>query len=87
MAVTERLRARALQVLAKDESEPVPSPCQSICSMDAKDGLCLGCLRTLQEIAQWSQASQVQRVKFGSRFSHVAVAIDGLFAPLVTPSG
>ncbi len=61
MAVTERLRARALQVLAKDESEPVPSPCQSICSMDAKDGLCLGCLRTLQEIAQWSQASQVQR--------------------------
>jgi len=57
MVVTERLRARARQVLEKDEREPVPSPCQSICSMDAKDGLCLGCLRTLQEIAQWSQAS------------------------------
>ena len=58
MGVTERLRARARQVLAKDESEPVPSPCQSICSMNAKNGLCLGCLRTLQEIAQWSQANQ-----------------------------
>lgn len=57
MVVTERLRARARQVLEKDEGEPVPSPCQSICSMDAKNGLCLGCLRTLQEIAQWSQAS------------------------------
>ena len=58
MGVTERLRARARQVLGKDENEPVPSPCQSICSMDAKNGLCLGCLRTLQEIAQWSQANQ-----------------------------
>ncbi len=57
MVVTERLRARARQVLEKDEREPVPSPCQSICSMDAKEGLCFGCLRTLQEIAQWSQAS------------------------------
>jgi predicted Fe-S protein YdhL (DUF1289 family) len=32
----------------------VPSPCISVCRMDAKTGLCEGCLRTLDEIAAWS---------------------------------
>ena len=57
MRVIERLNLRAQQVLVADASAPVPSPCQSICSMDARKGLCQGCLRTLSEIAQWSQAS------------------------------
>ena len=34
--------------------EPVPSPCVSVCRMDADSGLCQGCLRTLDEIAGWS---------------------------------
>ena len=29
------------------------SPCISICQMDAEKGLCLGCYRTLCEIAAW----------------------------------
>jgi len=33
---------------------PVPSPCISICRMDARSGWCEGCLRTLDEIAAWS---------------------------------
>jgi len=32
----------------------VPSPCVSICIMDAATGLCTGCLRTIDEIAAWS---------------------------------
>lgn len=32
---------------------PVPSPCISICRMDTQSGLCEGCLRTLDEIADW----------------------------------
>ena len=31
------------------------SPCVSVCRMDAGSGLCLGCLRTLEEIAGWAQ--------------------------------
>ncbi|MBC7955341.1 MAG: DUF1289 domain-containing protein [Cytophagales bacterium] len=31
----------------------VPSPCISVCQMDAASGLCAGCLRTLEEIAAW----------------------------------
>lgn len=32
----------------------VPSPCISVCRMDAPSGLCAGCLRTIEEIAAWS---------------------------------
>jgi len=34
---------------------PVPSPCINVCRMDAASGLCEGCLRTIDEIAAWSQ--------------------------------
>jgi predicted Fe-S protein YdhL (DUF1289 family) len=29
-----------------------PSPCTKVCALDA-EGYCLGCLRTLDEIAHW----------------------------------
>jgi predicted Fe-S protein YdhL (DUF1289 family) len=32
---------------------PVPSPCISVCRIDAATGLCEGCARTLDEIAAW----------------------------------
>ena len=35
---------------------PVPSPCVNLCTMDPDTGLCRGCLRTIAEIVQWSQA-------------------------------
>ena len=46
---------RALQVreLDRSGSEALPSPCISVCRMDAASGLCEGCLRTLDEIAAW----------------------------------
>jgi len=33
---------------------PVPSPCTSVCRIDAATGWCEGCLRNLDEIAGWS---------------------------------
>ena len=35
-------------------TQPVPSPCVSVCRMDERSGWCEGCLRTLDEIALWS---------------------------------
>ena len=32
----------------------VRSPCTSVCRIDARTGLCEGCLRTLDEIVSWS---------------------------------
>jgi uncharacterized protein len=38
----------------------VASPCVDICRLDAK-GVCVGCRRTLEEIAEWSRASEARR--------------------------
>ncbi len=45
----------------------VESPCVSICRM--KDGLCEGCGRTLNEIAEWSMASDDRRREILSRIA------------------
>ena len=39
----------------------VPSPCVSVCVIDAPTGLCAGCYRTLGEIAAWIDLSSEQR--------------------------
>jgi len=31
----------------------IPSPCTSVCKIDAATGWCAGCLRTIDEIAAW----------------------------------
>ena len=45
----------------------VESPCISICRM--KDGLCEGCGRTLDEIAEWSTASDDRRREILARIA------------------
>ena len=39
----------------------VASPCVDVCRLDAQ-GLCIGCRRTIGEIAEWSQASDARRL-------------------------
>lgn len=46
--------ARLAARIAADRSDDVPSPCVSVCRMDAATGLCEGCCRTIDEIAAWS---------------------------------
>ncbi|MFD2365139.1 DUF1289 domain-containing protein [Pseudoduganella sp. GCM10020061] len=36
---------------------PVPSPCINLCEMDQATGFCRGCMRTIDEIVSWGQAS------------------------------
>ena len=38
-----------------------PSPCNSVCRMDAATGWCEGCFRTLDEIAAWSRLTDAQK--------------------------
>jgi predicted Fe-S protein YdhL (DUF1289 family) len=33
--------------------ENVPSPCVKVCVLDRATGLCRGCLRSIDEIADW----------------------------------
>jgi len=39
----------------------VPSPCRNICQMDPRSGLCIGCRRTLQEIADWLEMTSEEK--------------------------
>jgi uncharacterized protein len=40
----------------------VPSPCISVCQMDTQSGLCQGCRRTLQEIAEWMEMTPREKL-------------------------
>lgn len=52
------LAASASHVRAQGEnqSQPIASPCMSVCQMDDETALCQGCLRTLDEIRLWGNA-------------------------------
>lgn len=63
-------RARNLLALGKlrnsrvqaERTQPVASPCISVCKMDEARGLCVGCMRTLDEIAAWSTMTDAARL-------------------------
>lgn len=40
----------------------IASPCISVCRMDAASGWCMGCLRTLDEIATWGGLGDSERL-------------------------
>lgn len=42
---------------------PIASPCIQVCTVDGSSGLCLGCLRTLGEIAEWSRLTADRRAE------------------------
>jgi predicted Fe-S protein YdhL (DUF1289 family) len=39
----------------------VKTPCVKVCQMDPRRNLCLGCKRTLDEIARWGTMSDEER--------------------------
>ena len=41
--------------------KPIRTPCIQVCIVDGESGLCLGCYRTLGEVARWGRLSEAQR--------------------------
>jgi hypothetical protein len=41
----------------------IESPCIKVCTLDARSGLCLGCGRTVDEIARWTAMSGAERAR------------------------
>jgi predicted Fe-S protein YdhL (DUF1289 family) len=41
----------------------IESPCVKVCTLDARSGLCLGCGRTIDEIARWTAMSVAERAR------------------------
>lgn len=42
-------------------ADSVASPCINVCTIDEESGLCLGCARSLQEVARWRRLSEEQK--------------------------
>ena len=38
-----------------------PSPCNRVCRIDERTGWCIGCRRTLTEIADWPMLSAAEK--------------------------
>lgn len=41
----------------------VPSPCVGVCSIDRETRFCLGCFRSMEEIAHWSRYDDARRLQ------------------------
>ena len=39
----------------------IETPCVKVCTLDARSGRCLGCGRTIDEIARWTTMSASER--------------------------
>lgn len=46
-----------------DRPTPIPSPCIAVCQLDPASGKCIGCLRTVEEIALWPRATNEERME------------------------
>ncbi len=53
--------ARRAADVAAAAGDDLPSPCVSVCRMDAERVFCIGCLRTIPEIAGWSRADAASK--------------------------
>jgi predicted Fe-S protein YdhL (DUF1289 family) len=52
----------ATAVVGRDAQTPaIRSPCVQICRIAPESGLCIGCLRTLDEIAAWAAFTDQER--------------------------
>jgi predicted Fe-S protein YdhL (DUF1289 family) len=50
-----------MSLIVAQPPRPVATPCIKVCVVDGASSLCLGCYRTLSEIAGWSRLSDDQR--------------------------
>jgi predicted Fe-S protein YdhL (DUF1289 family) len=47
--------------IARPLTAQLPSPCISVCRMNPTTALCEGCYRSMDEICQWSTASDADK--------------------------
>jgi len=62
-------------VLVADMAENIPSPCISVCRLDAQQAYCEGCLRSLDELRRWGSSSDVEKKAIWALVAQRAEAI------------
>ncbi len=59
MHAVKSIAERAL--LAGNMTHEIPSPCVSVCRMDAENAFCEGCLRSIDEIRRWGNSDDAAK--------------------------
>ncbi|MEQ1803687.1 MAG: DUF1289 domain-containing protein [Gammaproteobacteria bacterium] len=54
-----------------ETASAIESPCTKVCVVDSENGLCIGCGRSLAEIAAWSTLSEQERRRIISALKQV----------------
>lgn len=73
--------------LPKVDSSSIASPCVGVCKIEPSTGLCLGCLRSLEEIAGWSKASDAAKRTILERIAERQGREDALPPPVARAGG
>ena len=55
---------------------PIATPCVQVCVIDGESGLCLGCYRTLPEVAAWGRYTEDERTRLMSALPARRARID-----------
>ncbi len=63
----------------------VPSPCISLCQMDAPTGLCKGCWRTMDEIIAWSKLDDADKQQVWTQIAQRKTQV--VFDSVTEPQG
>jgi predicted Fe-S protein YdhL (DUF1289 family) len=59
----------------RSASRPViESPCTRVCTLDPASGRCLGCGRSLDEIARWTEMTDAERARVVAELGRRSVA-------------
>ena len=45
-----------------EDSAQITSPCIGVCQINAKTKFCLGCWRSLREVAHWSKYTRTEKL-------------------------
>ncbi|MEL6822507.1 MAG: DUF1289 domain-containing protein [Calditrichota bacterium] len=53
-----------------EDKKMVPSPCIRICRIDEEKQVCIGCLRTLNEIASWGSYTEAEKLRVYEHISN-----------------
>ena len=64
------------------KSAMVKSPCVEVCQLNTGRGMCIGCFRTLDEIARWSEMNEAQREAVIAALAKRRLAADAAALPL-----
>jgi len=55
----------------------IETPCLKVCIVDPQSGRCIGCARTLAEIAGWTAYSEAERARIMAELPRRAEAMRG----------